>query len=129
MIYIDSSVALAQLLSESRLPPSSLWRELLVSSRLLEYEVWNRMHAYRLAGSRGDDVRAVLALVDMADLSRSVLARALEPFPISVRTLDGLHLATLETLRYDADQTIALASYDGRLIAAAQALGIPIAAL
>ena len=45
MIYLDSSVALAQLLGEGRSPPQALWQEPLVSSRLIEYEIWNRVHA------------------------------------------------------------------------------------
>ena len=48
MIYLDSSVALAHLLVEDRVPPSALWAEPLVSSRLLECEVWTRIHARRL---------------------------------------------------------------------------------
>jgi hypothetical protein len=42
MIYLDSSVALAHLLAEDRFPPDLLWDQQLVSSRLLECEVWNR---------------------------------------------------------------------------------------
>ena len=48
--------------------------------------------------------------------------------PVSLRTLDGLHLATMDFLRRD-DGSIELASYDNRLLAAAQALGFPLAAL
>jgi hypothetical protein len=128
VIYIDSSVALAQLLFETRSPRHSLWEEPLVSSRLLEYEVWNRMHAYRLTLARGDEARALLALVNMIEMTGSVLARALEPFPVSVRTLDGLHLAPLDSVRRQGG-SVELASYDARLIAAAQALGIAVAAL
>ena len=52
----------------------------------------------------------------------NVLARALEPFPAPVRTLDALHLASIEFLRGQG-QTVELASYDDRLIHAAKALG------
>jgi hypothetical protein len=45
MIYIDTSVALAQLLAEDRMPPIRLWQETLVASRLLIYELWTRIHA------------------------------------------------------------------------------------
>jgi hypothetical protein len=38
VIYLDSSVALANLLTEDRSPPESLWREPLISSRLVESE-------------------------------------------------------------------------------------------
>jgi hypothetical protein len=111
VIYIDSSVALAQLLFEARAPRAALWREWLVSSRLLEYELWNRVHAYRLTITRADNVRATLALVDMIEMTGPVLARALEPFPVPIRTLDGLHLATLDFLRRDAGEAVELASY------------------
>lgn len=94
MIYVDISIALAQLLFETRAPPDWLWRAPLVSSRRFEYELWNRVHAYQLTRTRGDDVRAMLALVDMIETTGPILARALEPFPVTVRTLEGLHLAS-----------------------------------
>lgn len=128
MIYVDSSIALARLLSELRTPPERVWREPLVSSRLLEYEVWNRIHAYRLTDSLGDKARNLLTLVDMVELTRPVLERALAPFPTPVRTLDGLHLATAEYL-YRQDSSLELGSYDEDLNAAASALSIPLAAL
>ena len=124
MIYLDSSVALAYLLAEDRSPPDSLWRESLISSRLLEYEVWNRLHAHRLGRSHGDDARALIGRVAMIELTPSVLARALEPFPTPVRTLDALHLASVEFLRTQG-QAIELASYDDRLSAAASKMHIP----
>lgn len=125
MIYLDSSVALAHLLVEDRSPPEHLWRESLVSSRLLEYEIWTRIHAQELASSHGDDVRTLIGRVALLELAPSVLARALEPFPRPVRTLDALHLASIEYLRARG-QALELASYDDRLLAAARALGIPV---
>ena len=128
MIYLDTSVALAHLLSEDRVPPESLWDEPLISSRLLEYEIWTRVHARNLERSHGEMVRALLGRVAMIELAAPVLARALEPFPAPVRTIDALHLASIEFLR-ERGQTIELASYDDRLIVAARELGIPIAPL
>ena len=125
MIYLDSSVALAHLLAEDRLPPADLWQRQLVSSRLLEYEVWNRIHARRLDRSHGDAVRALIGRVALLELATPVLARALDPFPIPVRTLDALHLASIEFLRL-REQQLELASYDERLIAGARALRIPL---
>ena len=81
MIYLDTSVALAQLLAEDRIPPVELWRETLVSSRLLEYEIWNRVDSRRLTASHGEAVRALLARVSLLELAPPVLSRALEPFP------------------------------------------------
>jgi hypothetical protein len=109
-------------------PRQLFWDAALVSSRLLEYEVWNRIHARQLAGSWGSEARSLLAGVELIEMTELVLARTLEPFPIPVRTLDALHLATSEFLRGQGE-TVALASYDNRLLAAAEALGISIAAL
>jgi transposase len=128
VIYIDASVALAYLLAEARVPPAAFWNARLVSSRLLEFEVWNRIHV-RLPGfAAGGEVRRLLSGIQLIEMTRSTLARALVPFPLAVRTLDGLHLATIDWLRANGE-AVELASYDARLTAAAQALGIPLATL
>lgn len=123
MIYLDASVALAQLFAEDRQPPEDLWQEPLTASRLLQYEVWAGVHARRLEAPHGETVRELLDGVAYIELSPPVLARALDPFPVPVRTLDALHLATMEFLRGHG-QAIELASYDARLLAAARALRI-----
>lgn len=122
MIYLDSSTALAFLLVEDRLPSMELWRQEVVSSRLLQYEVWTRLHRQGRGDSHGEAARSVLARVAFLELSRPVLERALEPFPGPVRTLDALHLASMEFLRRQ-DQLVLLASYDDRLAAVARAMG------
>lgn len=124
MIYLDSSVVLAQLLAEERHPKEDLWDQALVSSRLLEYEVWNQLHAYGAGVSHAEEVRDVLDRIAFLELTQPVLARALEPFPTRVRTLDALHLASVEFLRAQG-QTVRLASYDARLLSAAKRLKIP----
>jgi len=123
LIYLDTSVALAQLLAEDKIPPEELWRETLISSRLLEYEIWTRIHALRLSASHGENVRTLLTRVSLLELAPPVLSRALEPFPSPVRTLDALHLASIEFLR-SRGQDLLLASYDERLTEAATRLGI-----
>jgi hypothetical protein len=129
VIYVDSSVILAQLLAEDRFPEASFWnRGPLVSSRLIEYEVWNRIHSRGLAGSHGDDVRSLLGRLALLELAPPVLARALEPFPTPIRTLDSLHLASIEFLRA-IGQRPGLATYDRRLGDAAIALEIPLTPL
>jgi predicted nucleic acid-binding protein len=121
LIYLDTSVALAHLLAEDRAPPERLWGESLIASRLIEYEIWTRVHARKLARSHADEVRALLGRLALIELAPPVLARALEPFPKSVRTLDALHLASMEFLRSQG-QSVMLASYDDRLINCARAL-------
>lgn len=129
MIYVDSSVVLAQLLAEDRFPDPAFWQDgPLVSSRLLEYEVWNRINGRGLGLSHGDDVRLLLGRLAFLELAPSVLARALEPFPTEVRTLDALHLASIEFLR-GLGQRPVLATYDRRLADAATSLDVSLAKL
>ncbi len=123
MIYLDTSVALAHLLAEDRVPPTELWSESLCSSRLLEYELWIRVHSRGLLKSHGEQVRALVGRLALLELERDVLARAVEAFPTVVRTLDALHLASVEFLRAQS-QKVALATYDERMAKAASALGI-----
>lgn len=121
MIYLDTSIALAELLAEDRRAAPALWAEPLISSRLLEYELWNRVNARHAEHSLGDAARAILARVSLVELVPPVLARALEPFPAPVRTLDALHLATVHYL-VTAGQRIQLATFDERMASAAKAL-------
>lgn len=123
MIYIDTSVVLAELLSEDRRPAPSLWTEPLVSSRLLEYEVWTRVHGRGLGATHGDAARAIIDRLALLEMVSPVLVRALEPFPTPVRTLDALHLASLLFLR-ERHVTIRLATYDDRLASSATAIGV-----
>jgi hypothetical protein len=128
MIYVDSSVVLAHLLTEDRTPPVSFWQGDLISSRLLEYEIWTRLHARKLAPSHGDQARELIGRMALVELAPSVLARAIEPFAMAVRTLDALHLASIEFLR-GRGQTVELATYDQRMLAAARTLAIKPAAI
>ena len=125
MIYLDSSVALAHLLAEDRFPPEALWDQPLVSSRLLECEVWNRVNAHHLQNSHGEAVRNLIGRVAMIEMVGPVLARGLQPFPVPVRTLDAIHLSALEFVRAQ-QQNVQLASYDERLLTAARLLGIAV---
>ena len=128
MIYIDASVALAHLFLEDRRPPADFWDKTLAASRLLEYEVWTVLHARAFAESHGEAARALLGRIALLELSRPVLTRALGAFPVPVRTLDALHLASADYLRQHG-QTVELATYDRRLSDAARTMGIPISGL
>ncbi len=126
MIYVDSSVVVAHLLFEDRRPPAELWDASLVSSRLLEYEVWNVLHRRSSAEAHGERARDLLERIDLLKLSPPMLERALEPFAVPLRTLDALHLASLDYLRTERSWRIELATYDGRMAAAAEAMSVPL---
>jgi predicted nucleic acid-binding protein len=125
VIYLDTSVALAHLLAEDRRPPAALWEEELVTSRLLEYEVWTRLHARDLARSHGDFARLLMARLAWLELHPDVLERATRPFPLPLRTLDALHLASMTFLR-EHGRDVTLATYDERMAGAAEAMEIPL---
>ena len=126
MIYLDTSVALAELFAEDRRPAPEFWRGELVSSRLLEYELWTRVHGRRAAASHGEAVREILAAVAFVELPPTVLERAVEPFPVPVRTLDAMHLATALFLA-GRRQGVKVATYDERMRGAARAVGLGVA--
>lgn len=126
MIYVDTSIVIAQLFAEDRHPPAELWNEELISSRLLEYEMWSSIHRRGTGDSHGEAARQLLESLAIAELSREVLRRAIDPFPLPVRTLDALHLSTIIFLR-EQGLDLALASYDGKMLEAAEKLAIPLA--
>ena len=86
--------------------------------------VRSRLHARNLGRSHGDVARLLLARLAWVELHPQVLARALHPFPVPVRTLDALHLASMSFLR-EHGKEVALASYDERMAEAAGAMGVP----
>ena len=126
MIYLDTSVLLARLFAEDRSPPDAFWSQTFVASRLLEFEVFNRVQARGAAASHGGDARRLVDRVNLLEMSAEVLARAVQSFPQPVRTLDALHLATLVFLR-SRGLAVALATYDQRLAAAAVGEGFVVA--
>lgn len=76
----------------------------------------------------GNDVRSLLDRTYLSEMSPAVLVRALAPWPTPIRTLDALHLATLQYLRRNGEG-IELATCDNGMAVAARALGIATAAL
>ncbi len=128
MIYLDTSAALAQLFAEDRHPPDEVWGVTLVSSRLLEYELWVRVHARKLARTHGDAARDLVGRVALLELLPPILSRALEPFPLPVRTLDALHLASASFLK-EQGHPVELLSYDERMREAASKMKIALSPL
>ena len=127
MIYLDSSIVLATLLVEDRSPRTELWQDDLVSSRLLQYEVISRLHAYGMGAEVMASAGDLLDRSALVALSPAVLARAEQPFPVAIRTLDALHLATAVYLTRQRAQ-LSLATYDRRMADAARLLDLTVLA-
>src|SRR5581483_2745181 len=77
VIYVDTSVALAQLLAEDRFPDPSFWQEeTLVSSRLLLDEVWTRGNRMGPGPSQVEELRSMLGHLVCRVLWGAVRVRA-----------------------------------------------------
>jgi len=71
-------------------------------------------------------LRNWLEAVDLVLLQRPILARASEPFPTPLGTLDAMHLATALVWRDRMGQELTMATHDGSLASASRAFGIPV---
>lgn len=127
MIYVDSSVALATLLEEERRPKARFWDAGCVASRLTDLEIRVRSADRLPANRRDEDLEALLAHVEWIEITpASTSLLYLQP-PLGLRTLDAIHLATLDFLNREVEKTT-LATYDRRLAAAAEAMGFEVLA-
>ena len=124
MIYLDTTVALAWLLTEDRQPRRRSGTGRWCPAGFLEYEIWTPLRARGLADSHGEAARRFVGRIALVELTPRVLARALDAFPGPgpLRTLDALHLASCAYL-LEQDQDVELASYDRRMNDIARADG------
>jgi len=130
--YVDSSVLLRYLLlGETAMRHAQAFPRL-ISSELLEIECRRVLLRCRMEGQLDDEslVQAtdrldeVLESFDLMELDSAVKRRAMESFPIHVKTLDALHLASaLRLLRDESTEGIVIFSHDRQLNLCARALG------
>jgi uncharacterized protein len=130
--YVDSSVVLRLVLGEA--DPLRGFGELSpVSSVLLRVECLRAIERYRLMNAFGDTTVAErrqavldsLGAFRLVELTPAVLERAADPFPVSVATLDALHLATAMELRQEIGDML-FATHDVRLASAARSTGFSV---
>ena len=129
--YLDSSVLLRHILLGEEPIRHALAFPRVVSSELIEIECRRVLHRCRLAGEFDDEalalarerLDAVLSGIDLLELSAQIKQRAMDPFPVHVRTLDALHIATVLAVAADAGGT-ALFSHDRGMNVCARSLGI-----
>ncbi len=135
--YLDSSVVLRLLLGQ----PDALaeWGEVEsgVASALVEVECLRTLDRLRLMGALSDDslaerrvaVFGLMAAMEVVEITRAVLARASQPLPTALGTLDALHLATALLWREQSGAELALATHDAAMGRAARASGFPVIGL
>lgn len=121
MIYLDASVVLAALLAEDRRPAETLWSFPCVASRLTDLEVRVRLARGDVQPVPAVDVESLLGRVQWFELSPRSMNLIYHAAPRALRTLDAIHLATLDFVTREVGPA-ALATYDRRLAAAARAM-------
>lgn len=132
--YLDTSALLRLVLREHGALEALRSCDALVSSELLAVESLRAIDRLRLQGvlsiddaaSRRGAVTDWLEAVDLVLLQRPILARASDPFPTPLGTLDALHLATALVWQDRMRQALVMATHDGGLASAARAFGMEI---
>ena len=132
--YLDTSALLRLVLGEAGALTGLLRAEVLVSSELLAVESLRTIDRLRLRGalsaeeasSRRATIDEWLEAVDLVLLQRSVLARASEPLPVALGTLDALHLATALVWRDRTQRPLVVATHDRDLALAARSFGFEV---
>ncbi|GAC1641517.1 MAG: type II toxin-antitoxin system VapC family toxin [Candidatus Dormibacteraceae bacterium] len=124
--YLDTSAAVKLLMTEPESPALRRWlrrRPERASAALLKVEL---VRVVRRAGSARliPEARKLLAGVHLIRLDDALLDRAGDLDPIELRSLDSIHIAAAVSL---GDDLAAVVSYDDRLLAAANSLGLPTA--
>lgn len=128
--YLDSSVLLRLILGEAG--GLQEWRSFAqrVTSDLSEVEALRTLDRLRLKGRLAETQlilrrKAFFGLLDtleLVEVTRAVLRRASETFPVSLGTLDAIHVATALLWQEERGEDLAMATHDRALAAAAAAL-------
>ena len=121
LLYVDSSAILKIVVSE---PESKALLELLghwpvrVSSELARTEVLRALRRVDVTAAEFRRGQKVLDRIGLVPVDSRVLSDAAMLKPVSLRSLDAIHLATAISLRGDL---AAIVTYDARLFVAAAA--------
>ncbi len=132
--YLDTSALLRLVLREPGALEELRSSEGLVSSEILAVEALRTIDRLRLQGALSAEEAASrrqvttdwLEAIDLVLLQRPILARASEPFPTALGTLDALHLATALVWQDRMRQSLKMATHDRDLALAARSFGIDV---
>ncbi len=135
--YVDSSVLLRIVLGQLAALPN--WRVVrtAVSSRLAEVECLRALDRLRLRAAVGAEQIALrreavfrfLSAVEIVEVTYPILARASQPLPTELGTLDSIHLASALLWREMNEADLVMATHDQALGLAARACGLRVVGL
>lgn len=132
--YIDSSVLLRIVLGQKdRLRE---WKHIRtgVASALVETECLRTLDRLRFShglsgtglAARREAVFRLVGEMEVVEITRPVLGRASQPFPVPLGTLDAIHLSTALLWKDRGPDDLVMATHDAALATAARACGIPV---
>ena len=133
LAYLDSSVVLRHVLNGDTALHQAFAVGKVMSSELLEIECRRTIQRYRMEGLLDDTQTAtvveqledILRSIRILSLNSAVKRRAKGAFPVHVKTLDALHLATALVLQErEPEETILVYSYDASMNRCAKVLGL-----
>ena len=135
--YLDSSVVLRVVLGQHGSLREWKTLETGIASALLEVECLRTLDRLRhLEGivegeiaRRREAVYRVVEALTLIEPTRPVLARAAQPLPVVLGTLDAIHLATALLWRERSDADLVMATHDAALGLAARAVGFRVIGL
>ncbi|CRK60054.1 hypothetical protein [Alloactinosynnema sp. L-07] len=131
MIYLDSCAIVKLVIPEAESRALNVWLaerpdDRLVTSKLSEVEVTRAVRRSRPGVLGGvSTVLRYLGRLEIGDAVRATAAAYLDP---NLRTLDAIHLATAQSLELAGGPLSAFVTYDKRLAAAAEEVGLPVVA-
>lgn len=128
--YVDTSVLLRVVLGERGVLKEWRLLEMALASELIRVESQRTIDRARIrlrladeeVASRRADLLELLEGFHLAPLNRTVLERAAEPFPTTLRTLDAIHLSTALLARQQHADLV-FATHDRELATAARSMG------
>lgn len=135
--YIDASVILRLVFGE----PGKLadWQkyDLRIASDLVEVECLRTIDRLRVRHglsveeviSRQESFSEFLETLERIEITRSILRRASQSFPVPLGTLDAIHLSTALAWQDERDSELIFATHDKTLAQAARALGMKVAGI
>ena len=126
MIYLDSAAVVKLAHAEAESEALRAWLEeridtSWISSTLLEIESFRALARY--APEAVARLHPVLDLIELVDLDPSIRILAQTVKPVTVRSLDAIHLGTALRIR---PRLTSFITYDKRLADAATAAGLPV---
>lgn len=135
MKYVDASAVLRIVFAEHGPTVALGSGDRVVTSQLLEIEVFRAIDRARLLNQLTDmetaikrsELVSLVAMLDLVPIDDNVVDRAKSSFAVNVRALDAIHVATAEVLAAEApSELLEFWTHDSRQAAAALSRGLTV---